>query len=119
MKRIKHLAVLLSLALLTPVGLFARDKNQHSITISDPVAVGRAHLKPGDYMVEWQGDGPAVQVKFLKNGKLVATVPGTLNTNDRNVFQDDLVLHDDGANGRRLLEIDLRHQKEAIVLKQS
>jgi len=116
MRQVRYLALLSTLALLFPAATLARDKNQHTVDIPDSVQVGAAHLKPGDYKVEWQGDGPAVQVKFLKDGKLVATVPGTLKTNDRQVTQDDVVLQNTSANSKELVEIDINHGKEAIIL---
>jgi hypothetical protein len=112
----KCFAILSALAfLLSPASLFARDKNQHTVNIPDPVQVGSAHLNAGDYKVEWQGTGPAVQVKFLKDGAVVATVPATIKS-DPQVRQDDVVLRNTGANSKALEEIDLAHQKEAIVL---
>ena len=77
MKLIKYTALLSTLALLSSVCALARDNNQHSVQIPDSVQVGSAQLQPGNYKVEWQGTGPEVQVKFLRDGKTVATVPGT------------------------------------------
>src|ERR1039457_1808970 len=91
MKQIKCTALLSMLALLFPLGALARDKNQHSVVIPDSVQVGGAQLKPGNYKVEWQGTGPEVQVNFVRDGKTVATVPGTLKTNDAKVTQDEIV----------------------------
>jgi len=117
MKSLKYLALLSSLALLFPLGALARDKNEHSVDISDPVQIGTTSLQPGTYKVEWQGTGPNVQVSFLQRGKTVATVPGTLKTGDNAVTQDDLVTDPvaDNANMRALREIDFGRQKEALV----
>jgi hypothetical protein len=117
MKHVKYLAFLSTLALLFPVGALARDKNERTVDIPDSVQVGAEHLKPGDYKVEWQGDGPAVQVRFFQGRNLVATVPGTLKTNDREVTQDDVVVQNK-ANGKVLMEIDFGRGKEAIILGQ-
>lgn len=116
MKYGKHLAFLSLLALLFPAAAFAQDKNQHNVDIPDSVLVGSTHLKPGSCKVEWRGDGPAVQVKFLKDGKLVASAPGTLKTNDQQVTQDDIVVGNDNAKSNVLEEIDFGHNKVAIIL---
>jgi hypothetical protein len=116
MKYLEYLVFLSLLTLLFPTTIFARDKNEHNVNIPDALQVGSAQLKPGDYKVEWQGDGPAVQVKFLKDGKLVATVPGTLKINDREVTQDSVVFNDSDVHHKVLQEIDFAHQKEAILL---
>ncbi|MFZ0762146.1 MAG: hypothetical protein WAM69_19530, partial [Candidatus Sulfotelmatobacter sp.] len=67
------------------------------------------------YKVEWQGTGPAVQVKFVQNGKTVATASGTLKMNDAQVSQDDIVTQTTSAHGKVLKEIDFGHDKEALV----
>jgi len=76
MKQIKYTALLSMLALLFSVCAFARDKNQHSVEISESVQVGGTQLTPGTYKVEWQGSGPEIQVNFVRDGKTVATSPG-------------------------------------------
>jgi hypothetical protein len=118
MKLLKYLALLSTLALLFPLSAFARDKNQHSVDIPDPVRVGSTHLKPGDYKVDWQGSGPKVEVRFLQHGKTVATAPATLRANDNLVAQDDVVTDNSGSNARALKEIDFAHPKEALVFAQ-
>ena len=112
----KYLALLSTFALLTPLSTLARDKNEHSVTIYDSVVVGATQLKPGNYKIEWRETGPTVQVSFLEDGKTVATVPGTLKTNDDQVTRDDTVIDTTNANGKVLKEIDFGHQKEALLL---
>jgi hypothetical protein len=99
---------------LAPLSAFAREKNQHSIEILNAVQVGGKQLEPGSYKVEWQGAGPEVQVTFLHNGKAVATVPGTLKTNDSQITAD--AVQTDSANNT-LNEIDFRRDKEALVFQ--
>jgi len=117
MKHLKHLAILAALALLSPLGAFAQEKSHHSVDISDTVKIGNTQLKPGDYKVEWQGMGPNVQVSFLQYGKTIATAPATLQTNDNQVTQDDIVT-DTSSSPERLREIDFGHQKEALLFAQ-
>lgn len=119
MKQVKVWALLSMLALLFPFCAMARDKNQHSVDILDSVQVGGTHLKAGNYEVEWQGAGPEVKVLFLQHGKTVASAPATLQTNDKQVTQDDVVIGETGANRKTLDEIDFAHRKEALVFAQS
>jgi hypothetical protein len=118
MKRLNHIALLIAISLLFPLLAFASNKNQHSVSINDSVKVGSTQLKPGDYKVEWQGTGPAVQVTFMHNGNTVATAPATLRTNDDQAIQDDVVIDRTNANTEALKEIDFAHQKEALVFAQ-
>ena len=115
MKHLNCLALLSATALLFPLCAFARTQNEHSLTLTDPVKIGTTQLKPGNYKVEWNGTGPAVQVAFLKNGNTVATAPATLRTNDNKVIQDDIVTDATRANTRTLREIDFAHNKEALL----
>jgi hypothetical protein len=119
MKLTKYAVLLSMLALLSTVSAFARDKNQHSVEISDSVQVGNAQLKPGNYKVEWEGTGPEIQVNFIRAGTTVATVPGTLKTNDVQVVQDEIVTEETSANTKTLKEIDFGHNKASVVFAQS
>lgn len=118
MKQIKYAAILSMLTLLSSVFALARDKNQHSVQIPYSVRVGGTQLEPGNYKVEWQGAGPEIQVNFVRDGKTVATVPGTLKTNNAQVVHDEIVT-DTSANTQTLTEIDFGRNKESLVFEQS
>lgn len=115
MKLAKYMAFLSVFTLLLPLSALAKDKNERSVNIPNTVQVGSTQLKPGDYKVEWQEAGPAVQVKFLRYGKTVATASGTLKTNDSQVTQDDIVTQQVNPHQNVLKEIDFGHQKEALL----
>jgi hypothetical protein len=118
MKNVKYYALLSTVLLLFPLCALAKNKNQHSVVISDSVQVGTTQLQPGNYQVEWREAGPAVNVEFLQHGKVVATAAGTLKTNDQQVTQDDIVSQATSGNKRVLTEIDFGRQKEALVFAQ-
>src|SRR5271165_2941894 len=118
MKQVKYVTLLSMLALLFSVSAFARDRNQHSVKIPDSVQVGGTQLEPGDYKVEWQGTGPEIQVNFVRGGKTVATVPGTLKTNDAKVTQDDIMTDTANASIQTLTEIDFSRNKESLIFEQ-
>jgi hypothetical protein len=117
--KISYFAVVFTLTCLLGFGegAHARDKAL-SIEIFDSVQIGGTKLKPGNYKVEWQGTGSVVQVSFQQNGKTLATVPGTLMTNDDHVTQDAVVT-ETGAGTSTLKEIDFRHLKQALVFDQA
>jgi hypothetical protein len=117
-KYFQYLAILSTLTLLSPLGALARD-NSHSVDISDVVQIGGTQLKPGSYKIEWQGDGPTVQVNFQLNGKTVVTVPATLKTNDAEVTQDAIMTEATSADKSTLKEIDFGHQKQALMFDQN
>ena len=115
-----YFATVLSLTCVLGFGASAHAarNSAHSVEIFDAVQIGGTKLKPGNYKVEWQGTGPAVQVSFQQNGKTVATAPGTLKTNDYQVTRDAIVTEATDAGTSALKEIDFGHQKEAIVFDQ-
>jgi len=117
-KYLLHLAVLSILVLLFPLGAMARDK-AHSVEIPYAVQVGGTRITAGSYKVAWQGTGPVVEVTFSQYGKTVATVPGTLKTNDDQVTQDAIVTEATSADTTTLKEIDFGRQKEALVFDQN
>lgn len=119
MKLLRYTLLLSMLGLLSSVFALARDNNQHSVEIQDSVQVGSAQLQPGNYKVEWQGTGPEVQVNFLRDGKTVATVPGTLKTNNTQAVQADVVTGTTSANTRTLEEIDFGRNKESLIFEQT
>lgn len=64
--------------LLIGLPIVAVAANTKSISLSEPAKLGSTVLKPGDYKITWDGSGPTVDVKFLQNGKTVATAPATV-----------------------------------------
>jgi hypothetical protein len=68
-----------------PMSAMAGSTQSAKINLSDPVVVSGTHLKPGDYTVRWEGTGPDVQVKFLRNNKEVAAASAKIvdKSNDR------------------------------------
>jgi hypothetical protein len=116
---LRNFAILATLGLLIPIAAFAADKTTRSVTINDSVTVGSTHLTPGHYKLEWEGNGPSIQVNFVRNGKTVATAPAKLQTNDKQVNQDDVIVDRTTAHNKVLKEVDFSHQKEALTFGQS
>jgi hypothetical protein len=49
--------------------------NKGSLRLDEKVSVDGTPLNPGNYKVEWTGDGPEVKVSILQGGQTVATFP--------------------------------------------
>lgn len=62
------------LTLLMTVPVFAKTEKAN-VNFDSPTVVAGKKLAAGKYQVKWDGSGPAVQVHFLKNNKVVATAP--------------------------------------------
>jgi|ERR1700722_304818 hypothetical protein len=119
MKNLKYVAFVATLAMVFSLSAFARDKNERTVNLAYAVQVGSAQLQPGTYKVEWQGAGPDVQVAFVRNGKTVATVPGTLKTGEKQVTQDEQIVSDSSSANRTLNELDFGRDKASLVFQAS
>lgn len=117
MKYIKYLGgAALAGLLVLPVSSFAKDKNEGNLTLANPVQVGSTQLQPGNYKVEWQGSGPAVNIDILQDNKTVATAPAKLVAYTEGY--DAVVTGPAAGNPREtaLQEIDFGKQKEGLQL---
>jgi hypothetical protein len=64
-------SVVMMLALLLATGAFAATKA--SLQLDNPVTLNGTTLKPGDYKVQWEGNGPNVELSFTQGKRIVAT----------------------------------------------
>lgn len=118
MKTVKYLFLLAGIAMLLPLSALAKDSNEGKFSISEPVQVGSTQLKPGDYKVQWDGSGDAVQVKILQGKKTVATTSGKLVNREQAAPYNSVVLKN-ANSGKAINEIDFSNRKEALVLTDS
>ena len=68
--------LLLGLALLLATSAFAANKA--SLQLNDALTVSGKQLPAGDYMLQWEGTGPGVELTILHGKNVVATVPARL-----------------------------------------
>ena len=66
-------SLVLGLALMLASSAFAATKA--NLQLSHPVTVNGTTLKAGDYKVQWEGDGPNVELSILQGKNLVAKAP--------------------------------------------
>jgi hypothetical protein len=111
----KYGIMLVGLLLAASSMLMAEDKSEHSVTITDPVNIGSTQLSPGHYKVAWQGAGPTVQVRFLHDGKTVASSDAKLVNQNHKSPYDDVVTKKTGISSSSLEEIDFQNQNQALV----
>ena len=114
MKSMKSMVILATLALLVSISAFARSKNERNVVISDNIQIGSTQLKAGTYKVEWQGAASALQVSFMRDGKVVATTQAKM-VEKKNEFPSDEIITANVDKTRRLEEIGFGGKKEALV----
>jgi hypothetical protein len=113
MKTGKYVAIVAVLASGLSLSAIAKDKNETRISLSDSVQVGATDLKPGDYTLQWDGDGPEVQVKVLKGKNVVATVPAKL-AQGTSGYVNAITTRTVG-NVKTLDEVDFAGGKQSLV----
>jgi hypothetical protein len=68
-------SLVLGLALLLASSAFAGTGSKASLQLSNPVSVNGTTLKPGDYKLQWEGNGPNVELSIMQGKNVVAKVP--------------------------------------------
>ena len=66
-------SLFLGLALLLATSAFAANKG--SLTVQEPVMLNGTKLAAGDYKVQWDGNGPNVELSIVQGKNVVAKVP--------------------------------------------
>src|SRR5450631_2598093 len=97
----KYSAILAILAM-SPAALLAAPKNSASVRFTETVTINGTKVPAGDYSVQWQGTGPAVEASILKGGKVLTTAPATLT--ERKGDSEVAVETNQGENNTTVLE---------------
>jgi hypothetical protein len=113
MKTGKYVAIVAVLASGLSLSAIAKDKNETRISLADSGQVGTTDLKPGDYTLQWDGDGPDVQVKVVKGKNVVATVPAKL-AQGTSGYANAITTRTVG-NVKTLDEVDFAGGKQSLV----
>ena len=75
-----------------------RAVEPHTLTLARPMVVAGIDLRAAVYDVQWEFQGTHATVKFLRKGRVVATVEGEAAVFDRSVPNDTIYFskHPDG-----------------------
>ena len=84
-------SILLSVSLLLASSAFAATT--YSFQIGNPVNVNGTALKPGDYTVKWDGNGPNVELSILQGSRLKAKVKMCIRDSPNAVSGQTLRVH--------------------------
>lgn len=107
-------SLFLGLALLLATSAFAANKG--SLSVQEPITVNGTQLKPGDYKVEWQGNGPSVEISISQGKKVIAKVPAHVVNLDSPSQNDAAVVKNNGDGTKSLSEVRLSGKKFALAL---
>ena len=110
-------AVITALALLSASIVFAA-RNSSVFTLSQPVEIGTTQLQPGEYRVEWEGSGSAVQVKIVQAGKTVATATGKMVDHKERSPYNDVILKPGAGQTKTIDQFDFSNSNQSLVLSE-
>jgi len=109
MKSSRKIVGLVGASLLLAVSAMAGPDNKATLRLYDNVNVQGKQLSPGTYKVEWNGQGPEVQLNILDGKNTVATVPARIVPVTTRNDQDGYTA--DNENGNRTLKELFFHGK--------
>ncbi len=118
MKLVRMTALLAFFSLLLPLTALAKDNSKGTVDLYSNAQVAGTQLKSGNYKVEWTGNGPATQVKFIQHGKTVVTAPADVVQLKKSAANDQVVVSN--ATGTSVVqEIDFGGKTTALRFGQT
>ncbi len=107
-------SLLLGLAVLAASSALAADKG--SLTVFHPATVGGQQLQPGSYKLQWEGNGPDIQLSILKGKSVVVTTPARIVTRDRPAPDNATATKSNADGSLTISQIQLHGKKFALDL---
>jgi hypothetical protein len=109
-------SLVMGLALMLATSAFASDKGK--LQINHPVTVNGTTLKPGDYKLEWTGNGGNVELSIIQGKNVLAKVPAHVVDLNSPSVNDAAVVNNDNGN-KTLTGVRFEGKKFALELGES
>lgn len=109
--------MVLGLAMLMAAGAFAGTKGD--LQLSNQVTVNGTTLKPGDYKLQWEGNGPNVELSFIQGKKVVAKAPAHVVELQSPALNNAAVITNNGNGAGSLTGVRFQGKKLALDLKET
>jgi hypothetical protein len=110
-------SLVLGLALVLASSAFAATKA--SLQLTHPVTVNGTTLKAGDYKLQWEGDGPDVEVSILQGKNVVAKTQAHVLALDTPAANNAAVTRENGSGPSSLAGIRFEGKTLALELGES
>ena len=107
-------SLVLGLALTLASTAFAASKA--NLTLNSATSVNGTHLKAGDYKLEWDGNGPNVEVSIMQGKKVLTKVPAKVVDLDKAPSNDSAILKQNGDGSMTLAGVRFQGKKYALEL---
>ena len=109
---------LLALTLTLSIGAFAASKSQ-SVTLYQDAQINGKTLPAGDYTVKCDTTGSTTQVRFIRNGKEVASASGQVKQLKNAPESNQVVTMDGNGGPATISELDFSNTKSAVTFETS
>ncbi len=110
-------SLVLGLVLVFASSAFAATKA--NLQLNHPVTVNGTTLKPGEYKVQWEGNGPSVELSILHGKNVVAKVPAQVVTLETPAANDAAVTRQNGGGPDLLAGIRFQGKKFSLELTEA
>jgi hypothetical protein len=107
-------SLVLGLAVLLATSAFAANKG--SLQVQEPISVNGQQLKPGDYKVQWDGNGPNVELSIMQGKKVVTKVPAHVVDLTAASNADAAVVKNNADGSKSLSEVRFGGKKYALAV---
>jgi hypothetical protein len=109
--------LVLGLALLFASSAFAVTKA--NLQLNRPVTVNGTTLKPGTYKVQWEGNGPSVELSIMQGKNVVAKAPAHVVALETPAANDAAVMRQNGGGADLLAGIRFQGKKFSLELAEA
>src|SRR5215469_2847081 len=107
-------SLVLGLAVLLATSAFAANKG--SLQVQEAISVNGQQLTPGDYKVQWDGNGPNVELSIMQGKKVITKVPAHMVDLSKASNADAAVVKSNGDGSKSLAEVRLSGKKFALAV---
>ena len=90
--------------------------NKGPLNLTTPMTVGGTQLAAGEYTVKWEGSGPDVELRIVRDGKVVTTVPAKVVTLEAASGWNAAVVNNNDDGTRNLRQIRFEGKKWGFQL---
>lgn len=119
MKISRMLFALSGAALFFASTVLAADVNKGTLNVTEKINVEGKTIDPGTYKVEWNGNGPTVQVSILHGKQTVATFPAQLTEQDTKNAADAYGSATEADGSKQLTAIYIGGKHTVLQVEQS
>jgi hypothetical protein len=107
-------SLILGITLVLASSAFATTKG--SLQLDKTVNVNGTQLKAGDYDVQWEGNGPNVELSILRGKNVVAKVPAHVVDLQSAASSDAAITHQNASGPNTLAGLRFHGKKFALEL---